>query len=239
MKKRVVTILSCLLSLQAFAQQTVVKIPTFLSHEELPSATRYIAEPPQPGNGAFENDRYYYLWGKEQRQTPQGALAAIDEELPTSKAFSPAAGFTVSSEETPEIYKLAEGAHKAARADNKQAKSHYRRPRPFVYFQEPSLIPKYDAEYAASYSYPSGHSVRGWVYALTLALVVPDSTEALIARAQAFALNRVICGRHWKSDIDASLVEATAVMSRLQSNAAFRKQLKKARREYARLRKNR
>ena len=50
------------------------------------------------------------------------------------------------------------------------------------------------------------------------------------------AINRVICGRHYKSDIDASLVEATAVMSRLLCNAAFLEQLEKARREYARLR---
>jgi acid phosphatase (class A) len=71
---------------------------------------------------------------------------------------------------------------------------------------------------------------------MTLALVVPDSTEALMARAQQFAMNRLICGRHWKSDIDASLVEATVVMNRLMSNAAFLEQLEKARKEYARLR---
>jgi hypothetical protein len=40
-----------------------------------------------------------------------------------------------------------------------------------------------------------------------------------------------------KAHIDASLVEATAVMSRLLSNAAFLEQLEKARKEYARLRK--
>ena len=102
---------------------------------------------------------------------------------------------------------------------------------------ERSLVADQDSAYASSYSYPSGHSARGWVYALTLALVVPDSTEALIRRAQEFALNRVICGRHWKSDTDASLIMATAVMSRLLSNEAFLEQLKKAREEYALMRK--
>ena len=210
----------------------------FLTRNELPDPTRYIAQPPQPGSGAFENDTYYYNWGKEQRQTPQGTLAAIDEVIETSKAFSPAAGFLISPDETPEIYKLVEGARRDARVANRQAKDYFRRTRPFVHFKESSLIPVYDAEYSTSYSFPSGHSVRGWVYALTLALVVPDSTAALIARAEEFALNRVICGRHWKSDTDASLVEATAIMSRLLSNAAFLEQLEKARKEYARLRKN-
>jgi uncharacterized protein YjiK len=214
-----------------------VKTSAFLSHEELPNASRYIAEPPQPGSGAFENDTYYYNWGKEQRATTRGTQAAIDEEQWTSKAFSPTAGFMISPQETPEIFKLVEGARKDARAANRQAKNYFRRTRPFVYFQEPSINPSTDEDYKSSYSFPSGHSVRGWVYALTLALVVPDSTEALIARAQEYAINRVICGRHWKSDVDASLVEATAIMSRLLSNAAFLEQLEKARREYARLHK--
>ena len=219
------------------AREPRPKINTFLSKEELPDATRYIAQPPQPGSGTFENDRYYYDWGKAQRQTPQGNLAAIDEVIETAKAFSPVAGFLISHKETPEIYKLVEGARRDARYANRQAKDYFRRTRPFIHFKEPSLTPIYDEEYKESYSFPSGHSVRGYVYALTLALVVPDSTEALIARAEEFALNRVICGRHWKSDTDASLVEATALMSRLQSNAAFLEQLEKARKEYARLRK--
>lgn len=210
----------------------------FLSKEELSHATRYIATPPQPGSGAFENDRYYYNWGKEQRQTPRGTLAAIDEVQSTSKAFSPIVGFLISPDDTPEIYKLVEGARKDARTANRYVKDQFKRTRPFVYFNEPSINPSTDKEYKDSYSFPSGHSARGYVYALTLALVVPDSTEALMARAQEFALNRVICGRHWKSDTDASLVEATVVMSRLLSNAAFLEQLEKARKEYARLRKN-
>ena len=172
-----------------------------------------------------------------QRQTPRGTLAAIDEVIETTKAFSPAAGFLISHEETPEIYKLVEGARRDARVINRQAKDYFRRTRPFIHFKEPSLIPIYDAEYSTSYSYPSGHSVRGYIYAMTLALVVPDSSEALIARAEEYALNRVICGRHWKSDIDASLVEATVIMSRLLSNTAFTAQLKEARKEYARLQK--
>ena len=215
---------------------TKIKTPSFLSHEELPNTARFIADPPQPDSGAFENDAYYYQWGKEQRQTARGNQAAIDEVQWTSKAFSPAAGFVIGPSETPEIFKLVEGARKDANATNKLAKNYFRRTRPFVYFQEPSLIPEADDEHKDSYSYPSGHSIRGWVYALTLALVVPDSTEALIARAQEYALNRVVCGRHYKSDVDASLVEATAVMSRLLSNAAFLEQLEKARKEYARLR---
>jgi uncharacterized protein YjiK len=224
-------------ALNVTGEEKKVKVTGFLSNQELPDPTRFLAEPPQPGTGPFENDTYYYHYGKEQRETARGAQAALDEVQWTSKAFSPAFGLLIDPDETPEIFKLAERARRDARAVNRTAKKHFHRTRPYVYFNEPSISPESDEDYKDSYSYPSGHAVRGWVYALTLALVAPDSTESLIVRAQEFAINRVLCGRHYKSDIDASLVEATAVMSRLLSNAAFQEQLEKARREYARLRK--
>ena len=242
MKRYLLPLLFGLLSLQTMAQQTMsnrhsrpTNSLTFLSPEELPNPARYIATPPQPGDGAFENDIYYHNWGKAQRQTPRGEQAAIDEIQSASEAFSPTIGFKINREETPEIYKLVEGARRDARTINRQAKDYFHRMRPYVYFQEPSINPSTDEEYSTSFSFPSGHSVRGWVYALTLALIVPDSTEALVSRAQEYAMNRIICGRHWKSDIDASLIEATVIMSRLMSNAAFTTQLEEARKEYARL----
>ena len=228
---------SALLKAVSAPVDTKVSTPSFLSKEELPDVLRFIPEPPQPGTGPFENDTYYYHYGKNERPTARGNKAALDEVQLTSKVFSETAGLMISPDETPEIFKLAQGAQKDADNANRQAKNHFRRIRPFVYFNEPSLVSEADEDYRNTYSYPSGHSVRGWVYALTLALVIPDSTEALIARAQEYALHRVICGRHYKSDIDASLVEATAIMSRLLSNAAFLEQLDKARKEYANKRK--
>jgi uncharacterized protein YjiK len=210
-----------------------VKINKFLSAEERPNHLKFITSPPAFGSKDFDNDSYFYEIGKEQRSTPRGVQAALDEVQWMSKAFSGSAGFVIGPEECPEIFKLVEGAKKDANEVNKAAKDYYHRERPFVHFGEPSLVPEYDAEYADSWSYPSGHTIRGWVYAFTLALVVPDSTEALISRAQEYAINRVICGRHYKSDIDAALVEATAVMCRLMSNEAFQAQLARARKEYA------
>ena len=220
---------------EARDNQRNVVTEAFLSAQELPNPLQFVPDPPAVDSEAFKNDVYYYEWGKAQRHTPRALQAAIDEVQKTSRSFSNVAGFFIDPQECPEIYKLAEGAQKDAAATNRRAKNYFQRTRPFVHFNEPSLVEKADSEYIPTYSYPSGHSVRGWVYALTLALVVPDSTEALISRAQEFALNRVVCGRHWKSDIDASLIEATAIMSRLLSNERFQKQLILAREEYARL----
>ena len=238
MRRSVFFILMLVATLQAAAQsanntEKKFETPAFLSIQELPNHMKYIADPPTVDSEAFQNDAYYYKWGKEQRSTPRGVQAAVDEVQWTAKAFARAAGFIIDPKECPEMFKLVEGVQKDAKATNGRAKAYYRRTRPYVQFDEPSLVPETDAAYADSYSYPSGHSVRGWVCALTLALLVPDSTEALISRAQDFALNRLICGRHYKSDVDASLVEATAIMSRLLSNEAFMAQLSRAREEFA------
>ncbi len=210
-------------------------IKGFLSKEEYPDHTQYLLAPPVEDSETFQSDIFYYQWGKSQRNTPRGLQAAIDEAIWISKAFGPTAGIIIGPKKTPEIFKLVEGALVDARAINRKAKETYQRIRPLVHFDEPSLTPEEDDYYSRSFSYPSGHTLRGWVYAMTLAQVVPDSTDALIRRAQEFALNRVICGHHYKSDTDASLIEATAIMSRLNANAAFQRQLAKARKEYARI----
>ena len=72
-------------------------------------------------------------------------------------------------------------------SDSTSTQDYYRRTRPFAYFNEPSLVSATDSVNMKSYSYPSGHAVRGWMYALTLALVVPDATEELMKRAEEYA----------------------------------------------------
>lgn len=213
------------------------KLKSFLNDDELPDGVLFLPGPPAEGSVDYDNDLSYYQWGKQQRNTPAGKQAAIDEDSWTSTAFSPAVGFTIGPKETPEIFKLAEGARKDGNDTNKRIKNYYKRQRPFAHFNEPSLVTKNDEQERNTYSYPSGHSVRGWVYAMTLALCVPDSTEALMRRARQYALNRVICGRHYKSDVDASQTVATAVFCRLVANKAFQKQLKKAQKEYRRMQK--
>ena len=45
-------------------EEDKVKTPAFLSRNELPDPTRFIAEPPQPGTGPFENEHTTRLSGR-------------------------------------------------------------------------------------------------------------------------------------------------------------------------------
>lgn len=131
--------------------------------------------------------------------------------------------------------KLAERATADVQKANTIIKNKYQRKRSFAQFNGPSLKPWTDDEEASTFSFPSGHSSRGWMFALVLSTVAPDHIEALLGRAAEYAHNRVICGHHWKTDIDASALLAAGIFAAVVSSDAYQQQLVKAREEYKRL----
>ena len=208
----------------------------FLPDEQRPNGIMWLPEPPSLTGGDFYNDFYYYQWGKEQRDEEWIAEWALwDEGVDLSRVFSPCLDFPLTHETTPEILRLAEAATSDAVRANSSAKNYYKRKRPFATFNEPSLKPEEDEEEALTYSYPSGHSSRGWMYALALATVAPERTEILMLRARYYAIHRVICGHHWKSDIDAGKIEASVIFAAITGTPEYQEQLQKARAEYLKI----
>ena len=63
-----------------------------------------------------------------------------------------------------------------------------------------------------------------------------DSARAdtIFARGWMYGESRVIEGAHWQSDVDASRVAASIGYSALQTSAAFREQMERAKAEFAR-----
>ena len=122
---------------------------------------------------------------------------------------------------------LAERATTDANNANRKVKEYYQRTRPFAQFKEPSLKPWTDDEEAETFSYPSGHTARGWMYAFVLASVAPDLAPGLFYRARIYAENRVICGHHWKTDTDAALMLAAGTFATVVSTDGYQEQLKK------------
>lgn len=199
----------------------------------IPEYPFWVESPPKLTSGAFANDFYYYQWGLEQRTISGIAeIAKYDESAELRDVFGPILGVKLTAETTPEILRLVEGATADAHRANTVVKNKYQRKRPFATFKDASLLPENDEEEAATFSYPSGHSSRGYMFAMVLATLDPTKTPELMVRADLYAENRVICGRHWKSDIDASLFLAAGVFAMVVSTNAFQEQLKKARAEY-------
>jgi acid phosphatase (class A) len=80
-------------------------------------------------------------------------------------------------------------------------------------------------------SYPSGHGTVGYLSALMLDMIVPEKAEAIRARAEEYAHNRVVCGDHYASDLPASKEAAGIVMGNMLGNPKFQEEFAAAKAE--------
>ena len=105
-----------------------------------------------------------------------------------------------------------------AKHSTNTAKDHYQRERPFLFYNKPVCTGAPDPHH----SYPSAHSTRGMVVAYTIADLLPSQYRAkILTRGMDYGDSRVICGAHWRSDIQAGRVMANAVYDSLKNNADF------------------
>lgn len=205
----------------------------YFTDETRPNALRWLPAPPKLTGADFTYDFYYYQWGREMREYQTVSEQALyDESASLDDVYEGILGVKLTEETTPEIMLLLQRAISDAHAANKKVKDEYKRVRPFAQFKEESLKPEEDEEEAGTYSYPSGHSSRGWMSAFVFATIAPELAEDLFCRAREYALNRVICGHHWKTDVDASLMLSAGLFSTIVCTNAYQAQLVKARAEY-------
>jgi acid phosphatase (class A) len=114
-----------------------------------------------------------------------------------------------------------------------QAKAANPRPRPYV--EDPSITPC-NTNYLAGteqQSYPSGHAMNGYVAAIVLADVFPARRQGILARGVRYGDNRVACGVHHPTDVEAGRLLGIAYYHRLSALPAFEADLKCAQAEEA------
>jgi acid phosphatase (class A) len=80
-------------------------------------------------------------------------------------------------------------------------------------------------------SYPSGHATVGYGMGVVLANLMPGHAQAILARSEAFAENRLVCGFHFRSDIAAGQQFGTIMAIRLMENPQFKADMQAARTE--------
>lgn len=84
-------------------------------------------------------------------------------------------------------------------------------------------------------SYPSGHATSGYLLALTLVDMLPEKRDAILARAEEYAHNRLVCGVHYPSDLPASKLVAYTVHAIMEVNPQYQKELAEAKAETRRV----
>ena len=221
-------------SLQIKAQNDDVKL--YFTTEELPDLIKCLPPPPSFNSPEFSYDVVRYQWGKIQRLDSVRAAIARRDAVWSYEAllaeFNIPFGLTISKTETPEIWKLLVTSLSTTDQMRVAPKAYYHRLRPFEMYEEHLLSTETEAELSGEGSYPSGHTMRGWLTALLLAEINPARADTLFARGWMYCESRVIEGAHWQSDIDATRVGASIAYSALHTSPEFLAQLEKARMEF-------
>lgn len=203
----------------------------YLQPAELPNGQVFLPPPPTAGSAALAADEEVYKFTRTLRDTPRWALATKDADLTfpsAAETFSCSLGMPISQEATPHLNMLIRRVRADASRANDKAKDLYKRKRPYLAHGDLSCTPQ---EKHKDDSYPSGHSSIGWAWALVLAEIAPDRTDAIFARGLAFGESRVVCGVHWRSDIEAGRLVGASAVSRLHADPLFAAQLELARKE--------
>ena len=224
-------------SLQTQAQSDDVTL--YFSAEEMPDLIKCLPPPPAFNSPEFSYDLVRYQWGKKQRLDSVRAAIARRDAVWSYEAllaeFNIPFGLTISRSETPEIWKLMESSLATTDQMRVAPKAYYHRLRPFEMYEEHLLSTETEAELSGEGSYPSGHTMRGWLAALLLSEINPSRADTLFARGWMYCESRVIEGAHWQSDIDATRVGASIGYAALHTSPEFLAQLEKAKIEFKRL----
>jgi acid phosphatase (class A) len=165
----------------------------------------------------------------EASRTPeQAAQAKADEDEEDMFAFKTVLGTGFTPDALPLTAALGAHVKNEQSVVGHELKSMFQRPRP--YQTDPTLHPVCEIK-AAHDSYPSGHALTGYLEAFTLAELVPEKRSELLSRADEFARNRLVCGVHYPSDIEASRRVAYVVFGYMLATSRFQQDLAAARHE--------
>jgi acid phosphatase (class A) len=161
---------------------------------------------------------------------PELVARAADENKLTIFHFAPAIGAWFVSGKFPKTEALFKEVEAEAKAMTDDAKNQFKQPRP--YHIAPQRFPhSIEHEDPTHYSYPSGHSTRGTVFAALLAEIFPEKRVALLEKGRETGWLRVIGGVHYPSDVFAGRVLGQALAKEFLRNEKFQTDLAAARAE--------
>jgi acid phosphatase (class A) len=220
---------------RADAQQATVKPESaskFFQRGEL-DVRLLLAPPPAEGSTAARAE-LAELHAIAVARTPERlARAQYDAKVENVTAIADVLGAKFDLERLPKTAKLFDDLRKEERFAAKAAKKIFNRPRPWE--TDPSLSSA--AQLAACdkgapmTSYPSGHATMGWAAGEMLAILIPTQAQEILSRSDDYAESRLVCGVHYRRDIEASHVLATAVITRLMALPVFQTEVEDARSE--------
>lgn len=190
-----------------------------------------LAPPPEPGSAEAAADLEEAFQVYHARTAAERAQG-LDEVKLTPFHFAPVIGPWFVPGRFPKTEAMFKELEREAKSVSSAGKKHWQRLRP--YHADPARFPDpIEHEERTDYSYPSGHSTRGTLYALVLAELFPAQREALLAKGRDTGWLRVLGGVHYPTDIYAGRVLGQALAREFIRSASFQQDLAEVRAELA------
>jgi acid phosphatase (class A) len=192
-----------------------------------PDGIALLAPPPAPGSEDQAADLEEARTVFKGRTPAQEARARKDSSL-SFALFAAAIGPDFDLAKLPRTEALLNKVRAEIGVIIDAPKNHWKRKRPYQLDENLSL-----GQPENSYSYPSGHSSRGTVYALVLAELFPEKQEAILAKGRDLGWDRVLIGKHFPTDVQAGRVLGKAIFRELMASPSFEHDLAEAKAEIA------
>jgi len=192
--------------------------PIFLSPQDY-DPKLILPAPPADGTPASQAELAELKRIEATRTSAEFAQALSDDETENPTIFKVVLGDGFDLKALPATAKLLADVRNDEKEAASAAKNFFLRNRPWIL--DPSLKTCARDDPPKS-SYPSGHSTMGYSMAVVLAALVPEKAQAIMARADTYAENRLVCSMHFRRDIVAGQTLGTAVGVMLLHNAQFR-----------------
>ena len=173
--------------------------------------------PPAAGSAAARQDLDAVLAVQKSRTAQEMAAAKADVEHSMFR-FADAIGLTAQPSTLPKTAAFFERVAKFDKAQVKQAKAYFHRPRPSVVSSEVHPLSKDKPD---DWSYPSGHATFGYTTAVLLANMLPEKRAEIFARADLYAQHRIVMGAHFPSDLEAGKLAGTVIAAQILRDAQW------------------
>jgi acid phosphatase (class A) len=190
-----------------------------------PDGAELLPPPPLPDSAEQAADLASVRSVFHGRTEAEKKRAMMDYGLSFS-LFAPAIGPEFDLAKLPKTKAMLEKMKRDIQGAIDLPKKHYQRKRPYQLDESLTL-----GEPEPSFSYPSGHSTRGTVYAMLLAELFPDNKDAILAIGRDIGWDRVLIGKHFPTDIYAGRVLGRAIVRELKKSDSFRHDFAEAQEE--------
>ena len=194
-----------------------------------------LGPPPAPDSPHGRADRTLFDETRALEGSARWKTAQQDNDLwggGALKRFSCALGVDVNERQTPTALRILHRVELDVRTVGTPAKDAYDRVRPMIGNDKAVCVPREDWMRTNS-SYPSGHAMTAWSWALILSELAPARSDAVLTVGRESGESRMICGVHFISDVEAGRTLGSAMVARLHAEPAFRADMEQAKREIA------